>query len=79
MRTWLGNMNDIAADRMAISSYLQEGDSASAFALANTLPALYGLQGGQLSDHTDYLRLFQLHQTLNSTHRNVFQLTQEET
>ncbi len=79
LRTWLGNMNDIAADRMAISSYLQEGDSASAFALANTLPALYGLQGGQLSDHTDYLRLLQLHQTLNRTHRNVFQLTQEET
>lgn len=79
LRTWLGNMNDIAADRMAISSYLQEGDSASAFALANTLPALYGLQGGQLSDHTDYLRLLQLYQTLNRTHRNVFQLTQEET
>ena len=79
LRSWLGNMNDIAADRMAISSYLQEGDSASAFALANTLPALYGLQGGQLSDHADYLRLLQLHQTLNRTHRNVFQLTQEET
>lgn len=79
LRTWLGNMNDIAADRMAISSYLQEGDSASAFALANTLPALYGLQGSQLSDHEDYIRLLQLHQTLNSTHRNVFQLTQKET
>lgn len=79
LRTWLGNMNDIAADRMAISSYLQEGDSTSAFALANMLPTLYGLQGSQLSDHANYLRLLQLYQTLNSTHRNVFQLTEEET
>ncbi len=78
LRTWLRNMNDIAADRMAISSYIQEGDSASAFALANRLPAMYELQGDQLTDHNDYLRLIRLYQSLHSSSRNVFQLTETE-
>lgn len=78
LRTWLRNMNDIAADRMAISSYIQEGDSASAFALANMLPAMYGLQGDQLTDHNDYMRLIRLYQALHSSSRNVFQLTETE-
>ena len=78
LRYWLGNMNDISADRMAISSYLHEGDSTSAFALANMLPELYGLQGDALVDHTDYLRLLSLYQALKSTHRNVYELTEAE-
>ena len=79
LRAWLRNMNDIAADRMAVSSFMQEGDSANAFALANMLPNLYGLQGEQLSDHNDYLRLIQLYQKLKRTNRNAFQLTEDET
>lgn len=79
LRTWLGNMNDIASDRMIISSYIQEGDSASAFALANMLPALYELQGDQLTDHYDYLRLIGIYQTLHRSGRNVLQLTETET
>ena len=76
---WLGNMNDIAADRMVIASYLQEGDSVSAFTLANMLPDLYGLQGDQFLDHADYIRLIGLYQTLNSSDRTVFELTAAET
>jgi hypothetical protein len=79
LRTWLGNMHDIAADRMVISSYIQEGDSASAFALANTLPALYDLQGDQLTDHGGYMRLISLYQALHRSGRNIFQLTETET
>ena len=79
LRTWLRNMNDIAADRMVISSYIQEGDSASAFALARTLPVLYDLQGDQLADHNDYMRLISLYQALRSSGRNIFQLTETET
>ena len=79
LRTWLRNMNDIAADRMAISSYIQEGDSSSAFALARTLPSLYDLQGDQLADHNDYMRLISLYQALRSSGRNIFQLTETET
>ena len=78
LRQWLGNMNDIAADRMVIASYLQEGDSVSAFTLANMLPDLYGLQGDQLSDHADYIRLIQLYQILNRTHRTMYELTATE-
>lgn len=78
LRQWLGNMNDIAADRMAVSSYLQEGDSANAFALANMLPALYGLQGDQLADHCDYMRLIQLYQALYSSGRTVFEMSAAE-
>lgn len=79
LRQWLGNMNDIAADRMAVSSYLNEGDSVSAFALANMLPQLYGLQGNDLTDHHDYMRLINLYQTLKSTHRTVYEMTETET
>ena len=79
LRQWLGNMNDIAADRMAVSSYLNEGDSVSAFALANMIPQLYGLQGNDLTDHHDYMRLINLYQTLKSTHRTVYEMTETET
>ena len=78
LRTWLGNMGDIASDRMIVASYLQEGDSVHAFALANMLPALYGLQGNALADHADYMRLITLHQTLNRENRNVLGLTEAE-
>lgn len=78
LRTWLGNMGDIASDRMIVASYLQEGDSANAFALAGMLPELYGLQGDALSDHEDYMRLITLHQTLGREHRTSFELTEVE-
>lgn len=78
LRTWLGNIGDIASDRMIVASYFQEGDSINAFALANMLPELYGLQGDALSDHSDYMRLITLHQTLYREHRTVFELTEAE-
>lgn len=79
LRNWLGSLNDIAADRMVISSYLHEGDSTSAFTLASMLPELYGLQGGQLEDHAGYMLLLQLYQTLKRTGRTVYELTETET
>ena len=78
LRTWLGNIGDIASDRMIVASYLQEGDSTHAFALANMLPELYGLQGNDLADHADYMRLITLHQTLNRENRNVLGLMEAE-
>lgn len=79
LRTWLGNMEDLASDRMAVASYLQDGDSVQAFALANMLPELYGLQGDALADHADYMRLIGLYQTLNREGRTVFELSETET
>ena len=78
LRTWLGNVGDIASDRMIVASYLQEGDSLHAFALASMLPQLYGLQGDALADHADYMRLIGLYQTLNRESRTVFELTDNE-
>lgn len=78
LRTWLGNMDDIAADRMAVASYLEEGDTASAFALARALPARYGLQGDGLEDHADYMRLVGLYHALNGSGRNAYRMTEAE-
>ncbi|MBO7493310.1 MAG: T9SS type A sorting domain-containing protein [Bacteroidales bacterium] len=78
LRTWLANMDNLASDRMIVASYLQEGDSIHAFALANMLPELYGLQGDDLADHADYMRLIGMYQTLNRENRTVHELTDAE-
>lgn len=79
LRTWLATMEDIAADRMIIASLMQEGNYTDALALANMLPNLYELQGDQLADHVDYMRLLNLYNTLQTTNRTVFELTETET
>lgn len=78
LRTWLANMDNLASDRMIVASYLQEGDSIHAFALADMLPELYGLQGDDLADHADYMRLIGMYQTLNRENRTVLELTDAE-
>ena len=79
LRLWLGNMNDMASDRLAVASYIQEGDFVNAIALAETLPNVYGLQGEDLEEHNDYMSLIRLYETLDETGRNTMQLTEEET
>ena len=78
LRQWLGNMNDIASDRMIVASYVQEGDFTSAFTLANTLPGKYSLQGSTLSDHNDYMALLGIYQSLFNSNRTVYELTENE-
>lgn len=78
LRTWLANMDDLASDRILVASYMHEGDSIHAFALANMLPELYDLQGDALADHTDYMYLIDLYQTLNREGRNIFRLSDSE-
>ena len=78
LRGWLGNMNDINADRDIISIYMDEGNFTDAMALANMLPSLYGLAGNDLLDHDDYLSLLALYQTLYQSGRTTFQLTDAE-
>ena len=79
LRTWLAAMEDIAADRLIVASYMEEGNYTDAFTLANMLPDLYGLEGDGLADHTDYMRLLDLYRTLGTTGRTVFEMTEEET
>ncbi len=79
LRQWLGNMHEPASDRMAVASYIQEGDFTSALALAGSLPSTYNLQGDDLSDHNDYMTLLGLYQTLHNSNRTVHEMTSSET
>ena len=79
LRTWLGNMESLAADRLAVASFMQQRDFGSALTLAESLPELYGLQGDELNDHNDYISLLSLYQTLDGEGRNAHQLTEAET
>lgn len=78
LRTWLAAMEDIAADRLAVASYMEVGNYTDAFTLANMLPDLYGLEGDALADHTDYMRLLSLYRTLGASGRTVFEMTDDE-
>ena len=79
LRQWLANMNDLASDRMIVASYIQNGNYLNAFALANTFPDIYNLEGNNLSDHTDYITLLNLYQSLYNSNRTVHNLTADET
>ena len=79
LRLWLGNMNDMASDRLAIATYIQESDFENALALAETLPDVYGLQGIELEDHNDYISILILYETLDESGRDIMQLTETET
>lgn len=78
LRLWLGNMGELASDRIVVASYIQNGDFTSALALANTLPNKYDLQGDDLSDHNDYMTLLYLYQTLYNSNRTVRDMTTTE-
>lgn len=78
LRLWLGNMGELASDRIVVASYIQNGDLTSALALANTLPNKYYLQGDDLSDHNDYMTLLYLYQTLYNSNRTVRDMTTTE-
>lgn len=76
--TWLGNLQNIGADRDIISIYMAEGNFNDAFILANMLPALYNLEGEELEDHSDYMQLLNLYRTLAQDGRTAMQLTDAE-
>lgn len=78
LRSWLGNMQKIDADRMIVGSYVQEGDFTNAIALANALPTVYELTGDDLYDHKDYMSLLELYHDLYISNRTVFELTDNE-
>lgn len=79
LRLWLGNMNDMASDRLAIATYIQESDFENALALAETLPNVYALQGAELEEHNDYISILRLYETLDESGRDIMQLTETET
>lgn len=78
LRLWLGNLEDIHADRDIIATYVDEGDFTDALALANMLPALYGLTGNDLAEHSDYVELLELYRDLYNDGRNTMQINSAE-
>lgn len=78
LREWLGNLEDINADHAIIATYMEEGDSISAFTLAGLLPQLYELDGDDLTDHFNYVQLLTLYQNLKQSERSVFDMTETE-
>ncbi len=78
LRGWLGNLNELEADREIIASYMAEGDYDNAFALANMLPSLYEFNNEEMEGHADYLLMLNLYQSLRQTGRNTRQLTEQE-
>lgn len=78
LRGWLGNMEDIHADRDIIATYIDEGDFTNALALANMLPTLYGLTGVELDEYNDYVDLIELYRDLYNDGRNAMQLNRVE-
>lgn len=76
--TWLGNLQDIGADRDIISIYMAEGNFDDAFTLANMLPTLYNLESDELVDHNDYMQLITLYRTLAQNGRTTMQLNATE-
>lgn len=78
LRLWLGGIECLAADRMTVASFLQEGDFGNALALAGALPDLYGLQGDDLEDHEGYMQLIALYQDLGDSNRNMAEMTEDE-
>lgn len=78
LRTWLGNMESIEADRCVVSSYVDEGDFTSAFSLAGTFPTVYGLTGNALVEHGYYMDMLDLYRTLYNSGRNTEQLDSGE-
>ena len=78
LRTWLRNMGDIASDRVCVASYIQHDDFGGAIALATSFPDLYGLEGDDLDDHSDYMAILNLYKTLHDTHRSMDQMTDGE-
>ncbi len=78
LRNWLDNLGGIEADRQIVASYAQEGNYNSALSLANAMPQLYNLQGAELTEHTQYLQLLVLQQTLQNENRSITMLTEPE-
>lgn len=78
LRGWLGNLNELEADREIIASYMVEGDYDNAFALANMLPSLYEFSNEEMNEHADYLSMLNLYRNLHQAGRNTRQLSEQE-
>ncbi len=78
LRDWLDNLGGFESDRQIITTYIHEGNFSDALTLANMLPQLYDLEGGEITEHNYYLDMISLFQTLYLQNRNTYQLDSTE-
>lgn len=78
LRLWLSRLEHINADYDIIATYMDEGDFASALALANMLPSLYELTGEDLVEHQAYTDLLLLFRKWHNDGRNAMQMDSTE-
>ena len=78
LRNWLGNMENIAADKQIIGTYLYEENYTAANNLLDLIPNLYNLEGEKLQDFNDYKDLLNLQINLKQEDRNIFTLNDSE-
>ena len=78
LRNWLDNVGGIRADEQIIASYLQEGNYTDALTLANMMPALYGFEGDEITEHNFYMDMLSIQISLAQQGRNIFELDSTE-
>ncbi len=78
LRNWLDNVGGKRADEQIIATYMQEGNTADAMALANMMPALYGFEGDELTEHNYYTEILNLQITLKNEGRTIFDFDSTE-
>ena len=78
LRIWLDNLNNMNADIQIVSTYVSEGDFASAQSLLDIIPGLYMLEGEALNDYNDYKSFMEMQMMWKQQGRNIFQLDSTE-
>ncbi len=78
LRNWLDNLGGIRADEQIINSYIAEGNFLDATALLDMIPSLYGLEGEELTNYSDYATMINLLITLKQEDRSITECTETE-
>lgn len=78
IRSLMGAVQSLPMDYQVVESYLQEGNTMNALALANMMPQLYNISGEAFDEHNRYMSLKQLQANLMNEYRNIFQLSETE-
>ncbi|MBC8486607.1 MAG: T9SS type A sorting domain-containing protein [Bacteroidetes bacterium] len=78
LRNWLDNAGGIRADEQIIATYMQEENYSDALALADMMPALYGFEGDELTEHNYFMDMLNLQINLAQEGRNIFELDSTE-
>ncbi len=78
IRAFLASKQSLATDMMIVDSYLKEGNTADALALAALLSSLYNISGDELDEYNLYLEMKQLQSVLIDEGRNIYDLTTQD-